>query len=361
MTHTDVYQINDLKDFKGWRLANPNAAKLLDTIIFRWRVCTIKVRGKPGPWAVYPRHEWCMHSGLSLDQYKRALRVLVADGLVLSERHRFGGSKVLAHLQPSSRALDYAGRPDDIKRLGAAYSPPGAPPAAPPNAPIDAPTDYTHTPKGTISTTDTTVCASYSEDAPSPPSGNLFSGEGEKKTAAGLPLPLKKPIAEVWQEAVEKSYPGTLLPLTPVQGKQLKDFVKACPPDYAGNILRHAIENWPLFIGYAKTHHAAFKVPDTPTTGFLLKFIQTAIFLWQQEYNLEWANGEFVSKGTVGPKIEAPGPSSVQTTPSTGKKAKSTPKKKKMSWEEVQAVMAEDNSEFHEKYPNLKPGSNNQS
>ncbi len=86
-------------DFKGWAIQNPNARKLLVEVMFRWRASNIPVRGKSGPWAVYPLEQWGVWSGLSFDQVKRALRVLEVDGFLLRERHRFRGSVVLAFLQ----------------------------------------------------------------------------------------------------------------------------------------------------------------------------------------------------------------------------------------------------------------------
>ena len=103
------YPINDLSDFRAWMLDHPRPAKLLKEILFRWRVSNMKVRGKPGPWAVYPSERWAGWSGLTLHQTKRALPLLELDNLILRELHRFAGSEVRAYLQPTSITVEFAG------------------------------------------------------------------------------------------------------------------------------------------------------------------------------------------------------------------------------------------------------------
>ena len=124
---TEAYPIQNLSDYRAWALNYPNAAKLLREVLFQWRGSNMKVRGKPGHWTVYPRDFWCQKTGLSLDQLKRALKVLEIDQLVLRERHRFNGSEVRAYLQPTSRSVDFAGKSGDKERLGTAYQPFNAP------------------------------------------------------------------------------------------------------------------------------------------------------------------------------------------------------------------------------------------
>ncbi|MBB6194000.1 hypothetical protein FHS51_004266 [Sphingobium wenxiniae] len=88
------YGIDDLSDFKVWRLQNPNAHKLLKEIIFRWRGSNAKVKGRPGRWTVWPIQQWADWAGLSSDQTERALQCLELEGLILRERHRWAGSTV---------------------------------------------------------------------------------------------------------------------------------------------------------------------------------------------------------------------------------------------------------------------------
>lgn len=128
---TDPYPIGNPSDFRAWALNHPNAAKLLKEVMFFWRGANMRVRGKPGPWVVYPRNFWCEQTGLSLDQVKRAFKVLETDQLLRRERHRFNGTEVRAYLQPTMRAVDFVGKAGDRNRLEGVY------------APTSAPTDYT--------------------------------------------------------------------------------------------------------------------------------------------------------------------------------------------------------------------------
>ncbi len=140
------YGIEDLADFKVWRLQNPNDHRLLKEIIFRWRGCNAKVRGKRGRWAVYPIQQWAEWSGLSLDQTERALPRLVLEGLILRERHRWAGTEVRAFLQPTQVAFTYMGRPGDLERLSGKMSKADAGNSAGAGAGTNAGTDHTSLP-----------------------------------------------------------------------------------------------------------------------------------------------------------------------------------------------------------------------
>lgn len=100
--------------FKFWRIQHANAAKLLKEIIFRWRGASAYVRGKKGKFVVWPRERWSEWTGLSRNQLDRALRELVESGLIERERHRFAGSEVRTFLRPTTLALKYLGRPQDM-------------------------------------------------------------------------------------------------------------------------------------------------------------------------------------------------------------------------------------------------------
>lgn len=108
-----AYPIKNERAFKAWRLMYPNAAKLLNEILFRWRACTIQVKGKLGTWSVYPISKWCEWTGLSRRQVERELRRLVTDGLIERERHHFEGNIVRAFIRPTAIAFLYLGRPKE--------------------------------------------------------------------------------------------------------------------------------------------------------------------------------------------------------------------------------------------------------
>lgn len=140
------YGIDDLSDFKVWRLQNPNAHKLLKEIIFKWRGSNAKVKGRPGRWTVWPIQQWAEWTGLSSDQTERALRCLELEGLIRRERHRWAGSTVRAFIQPTKLALQHMGRPGDLERLSTITGEVGAGNNAGASAGTGAGTDYTSLP-----------------------------------------------------------------------------------------------------------------------------------------------------------------------------------------------------------------------
>ena len=297
------FPIDDAGDFKAWKLQHPNARVLLDVMIFRWRVASARVLGRPGKWAAFDAEQWCAWSKLSHDQYKRALRLLVRDGLVIRERHRFGGSTVLAFIQPTPLALTYQGKEGDLARLGKAAALTITPTAAPSTAPTGAPTDYT-----TITTITTPPPSQQNCDPPpciapaANGSGKTTGGEQEKGNVIpfptpttdvnGLPVPLKLKPNGIWEAAFADSCPGSFTALTAVNRKQLKDFVSKCPAGYGGNILDHTVRHWSQFNQRAKQDEAAFMLPPKPATGFLLKFIASAVGLWMEDHGLIFADGQ---------------------------------------------------------------------
>lgn len=112
------YDLNDEATFKGWALKRHKAASLLKEIIFRWRACTIPVKGKAGPWAVYPMPTWAGWFGASTRTTERLMKELDEEGLILKAYHPFAGPGVHVYLQPTALALKHYGKPNDLKRLG---------------------------------------------------------------------------------------------------------------------------------------------------------------------------------------------------------------------------------------------------
>lgn len=153
MTTKQPYPIEDEHDFKGWRLMEPNAARLLKEIMFRWRGSSIRVKGQPGKWAVYPVQRWCEWAGLSSDQGERALRTLEVDGLIRRERHRFEGTTVRTFIQPTELAMKYLGRPNEKDAAQAALAANSAAIVAAVSAGTNAGTDYTSLPSSSNSST----------------------------------------------------------------------------------------------------------------------------------------------------------------------------------------------------------------
>lgn len=116
--NTEATAFNDRGTFKWWSLDKPHLKSLLNSIIIKWRGSNARVSGKLGRWAAYSYREWCAIAGLSEHQLERYFRALVDGGLIERERHRFAGSKVHAFIRPTPLALQFMGKPDDLKALG---------------------------------------------------------------------------------------------------------------------------------------------------------------------------------------------------------------------------------------------------
>lgn len=305
--HSAPYAIDGQSDFKAWRLHYPNSAKLLEVIIYRWRGASAQIRGKSGKWAAFSAEQWCAWSKLSHDQFKRALRILEQDRLVIRERHRFGGLKVHAFLQPTTLALIHGGKDSDFSRLGKPYPPPLNQTNAPNAAPTGAPSDHT------IITIDTNP--PYSSEVCDPPAGitkqgsipsNSVGGESTGKmidkcppqsgNTAQMPDPLKLDPDVIWHESFSKSYSDSFTALTAINRKQLNDFISKCPDGYGGNILAHSVLNWSELRLRAKLDEAAFNFPQKPTTAFLLRFITSATGLWMDNFGLCYVQGKIRPK-----------------------------------------------------------------
>lgn len=342
------FPIDDVGDFKAWKCQHPNARVLLEVMIFRWRVASARVLGRPGKWAAFDAEQWCAWAKLSHDQYKRALRVLVRDGLVIRERHRFGGSTVLAFIQPTPLALTYQGKEGDFARLGKAAALTIAPTAAPSPAPTGAPSDHTTITTVTTPPPSQQFCDPPPCIAPAPHgSGKTTGGEQEKGNviqfptpttdANGLPVPLKLKPHVIWEAAYAESCPGAFTALTAINRKQINDFISKCPASHSGNILDHAVRHWWQFCLRAKQDEAAFILPPKPATGFLLKFITSAVSLWLEDHGLIIVCGQV--------QVDTTQKTYVVSTPTTSA-AKvqliAHPKKQKlMTKEEVLAILNE--------------------
>lgn len=71
---------------------NANAAILLYRIAF-W-MPKAKVSHKKLQWVANSASQWCQQTGLSFDQYRRAITLLKALALVETEQHLFGGKNI---------------------------------------------------------------------------------------------------------------------------------------------------------------------------------------------------------------------------------------------------------------------------
>lgn len=288
-----AFVINNLSAYKAWALQEPNASKLLQEIVYRWRGSSIRVRSGVGVWTVYPRERWIEWTGLSLDQVKRALGKLVLDGFILRERHRFHGTEVRSFIQPTVQALQYAGRPGDEARLKALITPvsapANAPTTAPTSAPTSAPTDYTSLPSLPSKPTDLKIaCAIVEEEKGS--AGEMGKGFQRKKLAPNVTMVSKAPKAV--------SAPAVVDAPSVVMSED--DEIDAMIAASKQKALDKALKAFPILTGpHAKfVRHPSEMHPDT-WVGFS-KEVKATGYAKYEKFVQNWygAHGSFGKKAT---------------------------------------------------------------
>lgn len=120
-----------------------------------------------------------------------------------------------------------------------------------------------------------------------------------KKFAEAKPKPIDtlKPdkvssLIAVWQsDAAEKKI--TAPPFTDKEKGQLARLIKIWPADKAPAILKYVLREWGLFTYEAQSVASAFKCPENPTVGFLVKYQHVAVDVWKKR-PLAKTKGAFV-------------------------------------------------------------------
>lgn len=266
-------------------------------------------------WIVKSREEWCDDTGLTFNQYKRALAFLREAGLVDVERHLFK-SKITAHIRLTQKGVDWS-----------TWTPTDWCKSAPINwssgEPIymhgDTNIEIQH---GVLASS-----ASHEEDESLKEEG---TGEKAMPTVAEyLAGKDKKPT---------KVKEGTASSLIPVWGKhagyyvgtmtnkrrgQLSMIAKALPEGQAEVIVTKVLDEWGLFAAMVKSAAGLSVVPAQPSIDFLLKHVAFAVEFTKEQ------------KSPVGVMTKA---QSVQLTAHASKHQAATPS-------EVAAILAEDDEE----------------
>lgn len=135
------FPLADQQDFNAWKLQNPNAYLLLDTVMFDWRGRSARIRGEAGKWTAQAQEFWSTQSKLSRDQTKRAFHRLELDGLIRRKAGTWNGPTRCTFIQPTELALKFMGRHGDKERLKTPAAPKPAPMKTPVIAPKPAPLD----------------------------------------------------------------------------------------------------------------------------------------------------------------------------------------------------------------------------
>lgn len=87
----------------------------------------------------------------------------------------------------------------------------------------------------------------------------------------------------MWRQIVGEEH-DTLVPrFTPQQRGQLRQFVQRCPKGQARAVIETCLRDWCYFVHDAERKAGAFKCPDQPELGFLLRYIEPAVNYYLDE------------------------------------------------------------------------------
>jgi hypothetical protein len=220
---------------------------------------------------------------------------LSARQLIVRERHLFKNRTTL-FVRPTDRCLLEASYPAGWLNGSV---PEGADPSVPKGADV-----YKYTLGIQIGKVATASAVAVQDDESIEKSfeknvGNVvaFPGQGgpvstvaeiAKKFAEAKPKPIDmlKPdkvssLIAVWQaDAAEKKI--TAPPFTGKEKGQLGRLIKIWPADKAPAILKYVLKEWGLFTYEAQSVASAFKCPENPTVGFLVKYQHVAVDVWKK-------------------------------------------------------------------------------
>lgn len=311
---------------------NANAADLLYRIAYWMPKAKIVHRGLN--WMANSAAQWCQQTGLSLDQYRRAIALLRTLGLVETEQHLFFG-KAVTHVRLTDHGCAAIGKPPLDQ--GTAASPASG--------------NFAHTEKGknaqlyiqgessleshqgdsntafasahaiclpleqevsgkhkSNSTPDSKKTSAVQieekaeEDLGSPqinsqgagaslPPSDILAFTASPAPSSGLsithPVSVSQPkkmqgsnpadLAARWKVLIVEHYGDYVPPFTKKEFGQLKDFAQACPPGQAVSILECCLCGWSNFTSFAIEHYSAFALPARPTLDVLMKYRTGAV------------------------------------------------------------------------------------
>lgn len=284
-------------------------------------------------WVAKTREEWCRETGLTLKQYKRAIAILKAKGLVESRVMKFGPNTV-THLRLRAEAFDASlafVRGIDVEA-------PNGPTGWSQTAQLDGPfgtTPYTVTTTGT--TTESTcekpgAVSDHAETGPQPPGkGNqgemnlteVLKKAEEKKYGDSS----KVSLASLWQRRISALHGSFQPPLTGKTLGQLKQLrVKIGDAAEATKVLDWAFDNWWQFTKKAEAMYNLTGVPTTPVIGFMLQNVQLLVNMFLQS--------------VATPPVSAPkAVKAIKAVPVAAKPPEADAEPYKPSWQEIQATI----------------------
>lgn len=266
-----------------------NSAVLLAQIVFWMKNPKIVHEGKP--WVANSAAEWCRQTGLTCDQYRRAISRLKKPplSLIWTEQHLFGG-KNITHIFLTERGKELlaelrTGRSPKTAQSAAPEQGVGAHPEGGKSAQLITEEINKEEHK------ETTVAFAKAHAIPDPlfkqdqtPGeikrnlGGSIDSSPETKTSLGDQASNSTTgLAGVWKSANEQTS-GDFIPAPTVRElKMLKTFPLRCPEGKAASVIELCVKHWGDFTKKAADEEGAWSIPSKPTLEFLLKFIKTAI------------------------------------------------------------------------------------
>ncbi len=201
--------------------------------LLRWHRYT-RVRRDGDKWVTLTRAQWQVELDCSLKQLRRVLATMEARGFIVREQHGFAG-KVSLFVRPTEALL---------RVVMGAQGPTQAGPSGPTQASPQGPTLQTFRIKPIEET----------KIAGGPP-------------AAAAPVPT---LEALWREARPSA------PITRKMRGQFRHLARTLRVGEAERVVRYALAHWLRVVRAAEKHHGAFKSPDAPHLGFLVKHIEAA-------------------------------------------------------------------------------------
>ena len=270
----------------------------------------LRVRKKvDGQWHFFiakARGEWMEECGLTIKQYRRAMKVLRERNLADFRIFLFNG-KITPHVR-----LVVENYEDALAGRGQSIVPTTVQSIVPTGVQSIVPTWVQ---SSTVTTTETTTVISFCGKPATPGEKKLeksvHSGKdiGEKPKTEKMKVMKAKTLDEVLEEKKQekelklanpsgqksiqfmwkqhmarefgKTVNGELMEITKRQAGQLKMFAKKIGPQ-ANDVLAYTIKYWSKFANEAKNQKGAVNLPTTPTTDYLLKFWDVALELFVQ-------------------------------------------------------------------------------